>query len=525
MNQPYIDSDEPTLTPARLADIWRRRKWTAVVVFLAVMAATLAAVAALPDLYRGAARVIVEGDEVSQDFIRPSVSSELETRIQTIHQQVMSRDHLAGLIKELHLYPDSPPDAPIEDLVGRMSRDVTLDLTGVERTSGGIATIAFQIGFTGRDREQVATVANRLAEVYVRANGESRKRQAEATAEFLRGELETVKKELDAQEAQARSYTLSYTNELPQQMEANLAALERLQAQLSSNSEQQVRLMERRERLEQELSLGRLLVAPVDANSPAARLQALRQQLDVLRRTFSDEYPDVKRVLAEIAVVEAEVQRAAKESGATRAPLDPVAQRRADIASLEKELEGLRRQADVVRGNIARYEALVNSAPRRQVEMDRLSTGRNLARQRYEALLKEYEDAQLAATLEDGNGGEQFRILDAAMPPARPVGPDRPMLAGMGLAGAIGLALLAVFIREKADPSLHTPDDLRGLLPEDAVIPVRRIRTKRERRLAIPRAALATIAVLLVVAICAGAAYYTAAGNERLVRITLRGDS
>jgi polysaccharide chain length determinant protein (PEP-CTERM system associated) len=467
--------------------------------------------------------VIVER-EVSQDFIRPSVTSELETRIQSIHQQVMSRDHLAGLIDELGLYPDRTPDTPLEDLVNRFNQDVTLDLTGVEQTSGGVATISFEIGFTGRDRDQVATVANRLAEVYVLQNGESRRRQAEATATFLRGELDTVKKELDTQEAESRSFTLAYTNELPQQVEANLAALERLQAQLSANNEQQVRLLERRERLEQELSLGRLLVPAADPNSPAVRLQTLRQQLDVLRRTFSDEYPDVKRVRAEIAVLEAEVAQAAKESGATPPP-DPVAQRRGDIASLQNELQSLEREADGLRANIARYEALVSRAPRRQVEMDRLSTGRNLTRQRYEALLKQYEDAQLAATLEDGQGGEEFRILDAAVPPARPVGPDRLMLAGMGAMGALGLAFLAVFVREKADPTVHSPEDLRGLLPEHLIVPVRRIRTTRQRVRAIPRAALATLGAIVVVALCAGAAYFVAAGNERLVKITLRGDS
>ena len=72
--------------------------------------------------------------------------------------------------------------------------------------------------------------------------------------EFLRQQLAEVKRELDDQERLTSEFTLRHADELPQQVEANLAALDRLNTQLRLNGEYQLRAMERRERLEQELA-------------------------------------------------------------------------------------------------------------------------------------------------------------------------------------------------------------------------------------------------------------------------------
>ena len=49
----------------------------------------------LPNLYRAKATVLVGRQQVSEAFVRPSVTAELETRIQTIKEEVMSRARLS----------------------------------------------------------------------------------------------------------------------------------------------------------------------------------------------------------------------------------------------------------------------------------------------------------------------------------------------------------------------------------------------------------------------------------------------
>src|SRR4029077_20822163 len=96
--------------------------------------------------------------------------------------------------------------------------------------------------------------ANVLASLYVLENSKIREGQAVRTAEFLKTQLDDVKKQMDAQERRATEFNLSPIGGLPQQVAANLPSLERLNTQLRLNGENQVRAMDRRERLEKQLT-------------------------------------------------------------------------------------------------------------------------------------------------------------------------------------------------------------------------------------------------------------------------------
>src|SRR5206468_2847581 len=102
----------------------------------------------LPNLYRATATVLIERQQqVSEAFVRPSVTAELETRIQTIHQQVMSRARLTDVITRFGLYPDLRSVVPIDALVERMRREIQLTLKGVDQSTGRTSTIAFTLSY------------------------------------------------------------------------------------------------------------------------------------------------------------------------------------------------------------------------------------------------------------------------------------------------------------------------------------------------------------------------------------------
>src|SRR5439155_3523071 len=141
-----------------------------------------------------------------------------------IGEDVMSRTRLAGLIARLNLYPELRPKVPIEALVGRLRREIELEMKSVEsQMSGRMSTISFTISYSGRDPETVARVANELASMYVLANTTIREGQAVRTADFLKTQLADARRELDAQERKANDFRLSHIGELPQQVDTNLA--------------------------------------------------------------------------------------------------------------------------------------------------------------------------------------------------------------------------------------------------------------------------------------------------------------
>ena len=118
-------------------ELWMRRKWAALLVFGAVLAAAVSVTLSLPDLYRATATVLVETQHVSEEFVRSSVSAELETRIQAIREDVMSRARLGELITRLALYPElRAKGVALDAIIERMRRDVDLQLDTVGPSGG-----------------------------------------------------------------------------------------------------------------------------------------------------------------------------------------------------------------------------------------------------------------------------------------------------------------------------------------------------------------------------------------------------
>src|SRR4029078_9294698 len=101
----------------------------------------------------------------------------------------------------------------------------------------------------------VANVTNELANFYVSQNDEIRSQEATRAEGFLRAPLDATRKELDNHEASMRAYTSAHPGELPQQVEVNLAALERLNTQLRLTGERGIKLLEEREKLSDGLTV------------------------------------------------------------------------------------------------------------------------------------------------------------------------------------------------------------------------------------------------------------------------------
>ena len=343
-------------------EMWGRRQWLALGVFALTLAGAVGIATFLPNIYRSTATVLVQRHQVPEAFVRSSVTGELETRLQTINQEILSRAKLEGLITRLALYPDLRKRAPVEAVVEQMRRDIQLELKGVEQpVAGRSATVSFNLSYRGRDPETVAKVTNTLAFLYVEENSKVREQQASQTAQFLGIQLAEAKKRVDAQEAQVRDFRARHTGELPQQMGVNLATLERLQAQLHLNSANQLRARDQRMRQ---------LAAPEGGDAvgafdtPTTKLAKLKRQLLDLRTRFSDKYPDVVRVKGEIAALEREIA-ASKPDGNPATDAVALNEPDAEIKALKAEEQRLRR-------DISAYQRRVENSPQREQEFQEI---------------------------------------------------------------------------------------------------------------------------------------------------------
>ena len=129
-----MDSTTRHTSPLELAaHVWGRRKWIALLTFLPLATAVVCVVAFLPHLYQSTAVVLVERQQVPEEFVRSTVTSALETRLHTINQEILSRSRLEQLISRFGLYPDLRRRVSPEEVIERMRKDIQLELRGAEQ--------------------------------------------------------------------------------------------------------------------------------------------------------------------------------------------------------------------------------------------------------------------------------------------------------------------------------------------------------------------------------------------------------
>jgi uncharacterized protein involved in exopolysaccharide biosynthesis len=267
--------------------------------------------------------------------------------------------------------------------------------------------------------------------------------------------------------------------QLPEQVQANLATLQRLQL------EQQMVSDNLRKAQDALLLLETTGEAAVSATpSQPDTLESMRALLTQLKSRYTDQHPDVKALQSRIEALEH--VRAAAEPG--QPVMDPqVAAHRRRQAEARLEVEQLKaRLADVDR-RIASFQGRVEAAPRREQEVLGLMRDYQKLSENYSQLLTKKFDAEMAARLEQQQKGRQFRVLDPAYLPERPSFPDRFMF---GLAGAVGGLLLGLGLAvtiDLLDPTMKVADSVSSSfqIPVLAVVPYVK-RSEQERLASLP---------------------------------------
>jgi polysaccharide biosynthesis transport protein len=535
MSRDILSGSSDDSLALRILEIVRRRAMLAACVFAVVLAAAVSLALYLPDLYRATTLVVVERP-ISEAAVRTPLAGELESRLYVIKQEILSRDRLIALIERFNLYSDLRARAGIEEVLSQARDDISVQPAGPEQVSGRTKTVSFTLSYTGNSREKVADVTNAVAEFYVQQNQEMRSQEAIRTTEFLRAQLAEAKGNLDQQDGTMRAFANRYTGQLPQQVGINLATLQRLNTQLQLNGEQQIRIIEQRDKLFEGLRGASALAresATADVSPESIErlrnIEEIRHQLSQSEAQFTEKHPDVVRLREQLAIMEreykaAEAEDARKRQEAAQAAaragnpnLPPPEFRRRTIEGLGVELEKLRKDEATLRQTIAAFEQRLESSPQREQDYAVINRDYNAAKEQYDSLLKRYEEAQMTQSLETDRAGERFRVLEPALPPEGPAAPNRFRLLIMGLLLAAAAAAAAVLIREQFDTAFHTVDELRDYTTVPVLVSIPPIGPTSEiNRL---KAAFAVVSTLAAIALVATTAAYLAHDNVQLTRM------
>src|SRR6202453_85332 len=82
----------------------------------------------LPVRYKSSTLILVEQPTMPKNYVEPNVSDDLQERLQSITQQILSRTRLLMIVDKLHLYSDTHRQITADDKVGLMQKDIDIEL-------------------------------------------------------------------------------------------------------------------------------------------------------------------------------------------------------------------------------------------------------------------------------------------------------------------------------------------------------------------------------------------------------------
>jgi len=467
----------------QLKDLWpmvQRRMAVAGIVGGAIFLTALLLAGWLPNRYSSSATILVEPQAISESLIKSGLQdSDLNKRLNIMTAQILSRPRLSRIIDDLGLYPDESEKKTREEIIELMRAEILVEpvlpelaVEGPRNTEVEINT--FRITFWSDSARVAAAVANRLANDFIEQHIRERVALSGDTSEFIQSELERLTTRIREVEGQIAQVKEQNTGSLPEDMDTT-------QRQLT-------RIMDRRQVLRNELALARSDAAffeqqaavafdqprvADESTNPARRLDSLEILLGSYRaKGYTDKHPDVINTLQEMEEVKRLI--ASEQDGDVEGPKNiaqqtaGAQQRRAElrIQSAQEELASLATQEQDYLANLGR-------TPRVAEQLDALQRDWKQLSRKFSEFSDKRLQANVAASVERRQKGEQFRVLESAVAPIDPTSPNRILIVAMGLVLGVALGGMTGLLIESADTSFHGARQMQGALriPVLAAIP------------------------------------------------------
>ncbi len=452
-----------------------KRRWILIVpIFLLVLAGGMAYCLFWPPIYEASCLVVVQPQKVPGDIIRPTVTSKIEERLQIITQQVLSRTRLTEIIERFDLYPQMRNKVTPDELAEMMRRDITIKISRKNY---------FTITFLYPNASTVAAVTNALAAFYVDSNLRLREQDAVGTARFLERELTRIRGQLTDWEKKITEFKQQHLQELPESRNLNIKLMDQMRQDANIMDGKVQNLRVRLHGYEQDIATWQRWIEGLelqkaeqrrkggtggmaDAQQMDASPEGIKKRIEELRVFYTDDHPDIQRLLRHLKKAEAlQAVKDAREKAAAEAKGEGLVGEQAKRNSVDEELakgkmsiRKLQDRIEQLNGEIRETErrkneyleqvavikGRIDNAPAVAEKLTELTRGYEELNTAYQKLHSKWLEARMSANMERTQRGEQFEVVDPAQVPDAPFRPQVkraiPVTVGLALVLSVGLA-------------------------------------------------------------------------------------
>lgn len=446
-----------------LKGIWKHR-WPAVAVMWLVALLGWGKVATLPDDYQTSARIFVD----TQSILKPLLSGmtsvpNVEQQVSIMSRTLLSRPNVERVMRMVDL-----------DLNAATPREHQLQLDELMNKIkiGGTGNYdIYTISYNNRNPKLVRDVVQSLLTIFVEGSFKGKKAESQKAVQFIDDQIKVYEDKLLEAENLVKEFKLKNNGLLPRQgvdysgqllMSSdalNTARLELLEAEQARNA------IHNQISGDEPIIGADLNPASIDSPELDARISALNKNLDALRLQYTELHPDIvaaKRLVAQLEARKVEENKLRSASGDPGRNYSPMLQQlKVAEAEADAKVAAIKARVQEYGARHARLLAQSNAVPEVESQLAQLNRDYQVNKENYEKLIGRREAAKLSGELSSTTDMMTFKIIDPPTVPATPVGPNRPLLYSVVLAGAVLMGMATALMISQIRPTFLSPAELR----------------------------------------------------------------
>jgi polysaccharide biosynthesis transport protein len=512
-----------TVKMADYVAVFRRRRIVMIAIALPVILIVGLVALALPSIYTSTA-VFRLRDTTSAEANRASYMDQVVT---SLTQYVLSDANEHELIEKYNPYPRLRDNEGAA--MGRLSEDVRVKMvtgTILDPDSGHDKTIntGFEVSYDNRDPKAAFQVAGWLADAFTKGSRENALTSTTTQVQFLDDEADRVRSQIATLEDRLADFKKQNFDQLPESAQANLGVRNQTEQETTEverdiSTQQQNRIfllqqlqtaqstgtganlaqledMYKRDQTKYDesypdmIALRRQIESARQGGGTASTDGSLKSELASqqailaeARLRYSDDHPDIRRLLGNIKSLEARIAAGEKtDPNATTGESAVVVQLKTQLHAIDTQLDSLQRRRQELRAKYSDLESRLSSTPRVEKDYEALNRDLGTAKTQYDQLLSQRAAGELQKAAIQAGTADKFELLAAPTLPAGPSKPKRSSIALLGFIGAIVLAVAAAMAAEATDGLVRGSRDILATLSVSPLASIPEIRNSAYKR-------------------------------------------
>ncbi len=462
------------ITLAEVKRLVRRYWWIPLLSTLIFGTLGYVATLVVPKKYTSSTMVLVELPTVPEDVVKPVVTDDLNHRLASMQEQILSRSRLQPIIEKFNLYSQSRGKEHMEDLVDRLRKSIEVDLLPPMAGSVNRQPPGFHVSVTMNDGQLAQQICTEITSMFMEQNVRRREQQSADTTHFLSQQLDEAKAKLDEQDARLAQFKRQYLGSLPEEQQTNLSILTGMNTQLEVATQalsraQQDRAFNETMLSQQEASWKSAQGGQQNPETQEQQLLVLEDQLTAMLSRYTPEHPDVVKLKTQIEDMKQKIATAPAQKSPNIAQENlreppQLLQLRAKVKQDELNItEQTKRQAQI-QEQIRILQGRVQASPMVEQQFKELTRNYQTSLENYNDLLKKQENSAIATDLEHAQESETFKVLDAPSLPLTPSFPKKIIFVGGGFGGGLALALGIIYLLAMSDKAMYNERDVEVCL-------------------------------------------------------------